>query len=81
MGMSNKYVTGEVARAKVLEYLRQAGGGVSGDSMIRWLQAEGYIVVPRPSCAPTPRGARRGKVKEVPSPWLGKSHTARLAGQ
>lgn len=71
MTLSNRRRTGEIARAKLLQYGREWGFG-NLDHCIKWLEQEGFILVSR-----DPPPARRGnKVKKYEGPtMLGKSHS------
>lgn len=78
--LSSKVQTGEIARAKLLEYLRRYDMKTQqqADHFLAWLYMEGYVLCAQPFKAP----ARRGNAKPKPiETWIGKSHSARLAGQ
>lgn len=84
--LSSKYKTGEIGRALVIEYLRSKcfggsdRGQIEAEGLIKHLDDNNFVIAPGPYTKP----ARRGKAK--PKPYtgpvmLGKSHSARLAGQ
>lgn len=85
--LSSKYKTGEVAAALVMDYFRNYS--VKAESyealaahLIKHLTDNNFVIAPRPYAKP----ARRGKGNTEPAPYtgpdmIGKSHSARLAGQ
>jgi hypothetical protein len=78
-GISNRSTTGIEAEEAIRQFfLTKAFTHGSARQLVRWLDDAGYIVVPKPYTKP----ARRGNDKKisVDSPWIGKSHSARLVG-
>lgn len=82
MSISNRAKTGLEARHLILRFLQEDRGVDPKETaseakmaarLVRFLDDNHYVVVPRPHEKP----ARRGNAAPV-DPWIGKSHTQRL---
>lgn len=83
--LSSKYKTGEIAEALVKQYfLERTPNECCATGLVLHLTNNNFVIAPRPYSRPARRGKNIGNTK--PKPYtgpvmIGKSHSARLAGQ
>lgn len=78
-GPSNRTHTGQGATEKVREFFHGRDIRDTAAHFTKWLDNEGFIIVPKPYKAPARRGNSKPPAYTGPE-LIGKSHTARLVG-
>lgn len=86
--LSSKYKTGEIAEALVKEFFHTENMSeprpLLASKLIIHLTNNNFVIAPRPYSRPARRGKNIGNTKPKPytgPAMIGKSHSARLAGQ